>query len=248
MEQRLLHPLRRPLLLLLGTLGLAPARRALELVGPLLVLEHGHALQRRRCSIVRVGAAIKKDLHNSSCLAVGRCTGRGQALGGRGSYLNYIIQLLEDGSGKRALPLVVEPVGVRAVLYQEFDYVCVAVICGEHELCRPRWLVHTHGGGPRTPGPRDPGGMPTRRELTSVSPFSLVRFGGMPSRMAVSMTCLFPSRAALYICAANLMASRDGEKAVAEVSWLDMMMFRVPVVSGEDVGSLTGGDLIMQRR
>lgn len=68
------------------------------------------------------------------------------------------------------------------------------------------------------------------KRLTSVSPFSFVRFGGIPSTMAVSKTCLFPSRAALYICAASLMASSEGEKAVADVS-CEFDMFDVMLVA-----------------
>lgn len=53
--------------------------------------------------------------------------------------------------------------------------------------------------------------------LTSVSPFSFVRLAGRPDARASSSTSLFPSRAALYIWAASRIASRDGEKAVADV-------------------------------
>lgn len=50
-----------------------------------------------------------------------------------------------------------------------------------------------------------------------MSPFSFVRFAGRPEARASSRTCLFPSRAALYIWAASRIASSDGENAVADV-------------------------------
>lgn len=98
------------------------------------------------------------------------------------------------------------------MLYEELDQICVTIVCGKHELTLRFSSNFTIC-------------LLYDKRLTSVSPFSFVRFGGIPSRTAFSNTVLFPSRAALYICAASLMASSDGEKAVAEVSCeLDMLM------------------------
>jgi hypothetical protein len=92
------------------------------------------------------------------------------------------------------------------------------------------------GGGARKAGTRAKGSSVRSSQLTSVSPFSFVRLAGRPEAMASSSTSLFPSRAALYICAARRMASSDGEKAVADVSsWL---IFVLCLLAGSLIGRL----------
>lgn len=58
----------------------------------------------------------------------------GPSLVRNGTCLDDLVLHLEDGSGERALPLVVQPVRVRAVLDQQLDEVSVAIVGRQHEL------------------------------------------------------------------------------------------------------------------